>query len=135
MTLQLATDIQNARLDVIESTTGTSPILVVFTGSQPANCAAASTGSTLATMTLPVDWMALAAAGSKGLSGTWQDLVADASGTPGHFRIFESTGVTCKIQGSASVNGGGGLMQFDTVPFVVGGVVAVTAFTLIDGNG
>jgi hypothetical protein len=53
-------------------------------------------------MTLPADWMAVAASGSKGLLGTWQDASADATGTAGHYRI-KASGVT-KHQGTLGSN-------------------------------
>ena len=36
------------------------------------------------------------------MSGTWQDASADASGRAGYFRIFDSAGTTCHIQGLAA---------------------------------
>jgi hypothetical protein len=104
MGYQLSTSVRNARLDTVESTIGTSAQLKVRTGAPPANCAAADTGTVLASMTLPADWMAAAAAGSKALSGTWQDASADATGTAGHFRIYDSAGTTCHVQGTAGTN-------------------------------
>lgn len=41
MTIQLATSTRDAMLDAIETDTGTSAILKIRTGAQPANCAAA----------------------------------------------------------------------------------------------
>jgi hypothetical protein len=104
MGYQISTAVRNARLDTVESTIGTSAQLKVRTGAPPANCAAADTGTVLATMTLPADWMAAAASGSKALSGTWQDASADATGTAGHFRVYDSAGTTCHIQGTAGTN-------------------------------
>jgi hypothetical protein len=104
MGYQISTAVRNARLDTVESTIGASAQLKVRTGAPPANCAAADTGTVLATMTLPADWMAAAAAGSKALSGTWQDASADATGTAGHFRVYDSAGTTCHIQGTAGQN-------------------------------
>lgn len=133
MTTQYSTDVRNARLDVVETTVGVSPTLEVFTGAQPANCAAADSGTLLASMVLPVDWMAAAAGGTKSLSGTWQDLLANNSGTAGHYRI--KAGATCHMQGSAGQSGGGADMQFDNATFVAGqGPITITAFTLTEGN-
>src|SRR5688500_7087221 len=102
MALQLSTTVRNARLDAIETTIGTSPILEIRTGAQPANCAAADSGTLLASMTLPSDWMAAAASGAKALSGTWSDPSANNAGTAAHFRIKDSGGSTCHMQGSVS---------------------------------
>jgi hypothetical protein len=88
MTVQHSVAVRNARLDVWESTIGTSPILRIRTGAQPANCAAARTGTILASITLPSDWMAAASGGVKAKSGTWSDSSADAPGTAGHYEIM-----------------------------------------------
>src|SRR5690348_9916076 len=100
MAIQLSVSVRNARLDQIESTIGTSAILKIRTGAAPADCAAADSGTVLATLTLPSDWMAAAASGSKAKSGTWQDARADATGTAAHFRIYDSGGTTCHLQGT-----------------------------------
>lgn len=99
MSVQLSTAVRNARLDAIESTIGTAPILKIRTGPPPANCAASRTGTVLATLTLPSDWMAAASGGAKALSGTWEDASADADGRAAHFEILDSGGSTCHAQG------------------------------------
>lgn len=100
MAFQFDVASRNAALDAIETTIGASPTLEIRSGAPPANCAAADTGTVLATMALPSDWMGNASAGSKALSGTWQDLSADAGGIAGHFRI--KSGATCRMQGLIS---------------------------------
>lgn len=134
MTLQMSTAVRNARLDAIESTIGTSAILRIRTGSVPASCATADSGSVLATVNLPSDWMAAASGGSKAKSGTWEDTAADNTGTAGHFRIYDSGGSTCHLQGTVTLTGGGGDMTVDNTSFVAGQAFTVTGFTLTDGN-
>lgn len=131
MAIQFADTTRNARLDAIETDLGTSPILEIRTGAQPANCAAADSGTVLATLNLPSDFMAAASGGAKAKSGTWQDASADASGTAGHFRLKTSGGV-CKVQGS--VGQGSGDLQLDNTNLATGQQFTVTAFTLTDGN-
>lgn len=70
MPFQFSTAARNASLDAIETLIGASPILRIRTGAPPANCAAARSGTVLATMNLPADFMAAAVNGSKALSGT-----------------------------------------------------------------
>lgn len=132
MALQLSVAARNGRLDAIETEAGTSAILKIRTGAQPADCAAADSGTVLATLNLPSDWMAAAAGGTKAKSGTWQDASADAAGTAAHFRLYKSDGVTCVLQGS--VGQGSGDLSLDNTNIAVGQVVTVTAFTLTDGN-
>ena len=134
MAIQLAVSTRNARLDAIETDAGTAAILKVRTGAQPASCAAADSGTVLATCTLPTDWMAAASAGAKSLSGSWSDPSADASGTAAHFRLYKSDGTTCIMQGSITATGGGGDMEVDNTSFAAGQVFTVTSFTLTDGN-
>lgn len=132
MAFQFSTAARNASLDAIETAIGTSPTLELRSGAAPANCAAADSGTLLASMALPSDWAAAASAGAKTLLGTWQDTSADAAGTVGHFRIKQ--GATCHIQGSVTITGGGGDMTMDNPVLAVGQLVTVTAFTITAGG-
>jgi len=134
MAVQLSTSVRNARLDAIESTIGTSAILKIRTGAQPATCATADSGTVLATLTLPSDWLAAASSGSKAKSGTWQDTSADATGTAAHFRIYDSGGTTCHLQGSVTATGGGGDLTVDNTSFASGQSFTINSFTLTDAN-
>lgn len=134
MAVQLSVSVRNARLDAIESTTGTSAQLKIRTGAAPATCATADSGTVLATMALPSDWMNAAASGQKTLLGTWQDPAADATGTAAHFRIYDSAGTTCHLQGTVTITGGGGDLTLDNTSIATAQVVNVTSFTLTDGN-
>lgn len=93
MSLQFSTTLRNNVLDQFETTISTAPLLTIWTGGPPATCATANSGSLLATLTLPSDWMAAASGGSKAKSGTWSN-TATGTGTAGHFRIFDSAGST-----------------------------------------
>ncbi len=86
MALQLSVAVRNARLDAIEATVGATAVMKLRSGAQPATCATADSGTVIATLTLPADWMAAAGSGAKALLGTWQDLSADNSGRIGHSR-------------------------------------------------
>lgn len=134
MAVQLSTAVRNARLDAIETAVGASAVLKIRTGAAPANVAAADSGTVLATLSLPADWMAAASGGSKALSGTWQDATADATGTAAHFRLYASDGTTCHMQGTVSATGGGGDLTLDNTSIAAGQPVTVTGFTLTDGN-
>lgn len=134
MSLQYSTGVRNAKLDTVESTIGTSAHLVFLTGSVPANCAAAETGTRVAVLTLPSDWLAAASSGSKAKSGTWQDTSADNAGTISYFRIYDSGETTCHVQGTVTITGGGGDMTLDAVAVLAGQTVTVTTFTLTCGN-
>lgn len=134
MSIQLSVAVRNARLDAIETTIGTSAILEIRSGAPPATCATADSGTLLASMSLPSDWLAAASSGAKAKSGTWQDLSADAAGTAGHFRVKDSGGTACGIQGTVTATGGGGDLTLDNAVLASGQAVSISSFTLTDGN-
>lgn len=130
MALQFSTGVRNALLDAIETEGGTSAVLKIRTGSAPANCGTADSGTVLATINCPSDWMAAASSGSKAKSGTWQDTSADATGTAAHFRLYKSDGTTCIMQGTVTATGGGGDLTLDDITITAGQQVTITSFTL-----
>lgn len=134
MAIQLSTAVRNARLDAIESTIGTSAVLKIRTGAAPADCGTADSGTVLATLSLPSDWMAAASSGAKAKSGTWADASADATGTAAHFRVYASDGTTCGLQGTVTATGGGGDMTLDSTSITSGQSVTISSFTLTDAN-
>lgn len=134
MTTQLSVAVRNAMANQIEATIGTSAILKIRTGAVPANCAAADSGTVVATCNLPSDWLGAASAGAVALNGTWQDTSADATGTAAHFRLYASDGTTCGMQGTVTATGGGGDMTVDNTSFTAGQQFTVTAFSYTRGN-
>jgi hypothetical protein len=87
----------------------------------------------LCELTLPSDWMAAASSGTKAKSGTWSGTGA-AAGTIAHFRIKDSAGTTCHVQGTVTATGGGGDMTVDNAVIAVSQAVTVNTFTLTAGN-
>lgn len=134
MAIQYSAAVRNAELDALETAIGTSAVLKIRSGSAPATVATADSGTVLATMTLPSDWMAAASGGSKAKSGTWQDASADATGTAAHFRIYASDGTTAHIQGTVTATGGGGDLTLDSVSITAAQVVTISSFTITAGN-
>lgn len=134
MALQYSVAVRNGQLDSVETTIGTSAVMRIRTGSAPANCATADSGTVLAELSLPSDWMAAASGGSKAISGTWTDAAADNAGTAGHFRIYASDGTTVHMQGTCSITGGGGDLVLDNTNIAVGQVITVVSFTISAGN-
>lgn len=132
MAVQYSTAVNNARLDAIEATIGASPKLRVFYGAAPANCAAADTGTLLAELSLPSDWMAAAASAAKAMAGTWSGTASAGAGTPPtHFRITNNAGTVVGMQGSAGI-GSGDLQVNGTL--TSGQAFAVTSFTISSAN-
>jgi hypothetical protein len=132
MALQYSTAVNNARLDAIETAIGASAILRIRTGSPPATCATADSGTVLATINLPSDWMAAASGGTKAKSGTWQDASADATGTAAHWRIYDSSGATCHMQGTYGTSSAD--MIGDSVSFTAGQSFTINTFTITAAN-
>lgn len=103
--IQYSSAIYLARLDQVEVSAGASAKLLLFSGSMPANCAAADTGTLLATLTLPSDWMNAASGTTKTLLGSWTGTASGGAGaTPTHFRIKDNAGTTCHLQGTSGIN-------------------------------
>jgi len=136
MALQYSDAVRNARLDVVESTIGASAVLKIYdlTAGAPATTAASITGTVLATLNLPSDWMNAASGGTKTKLGTWQDTSADAAGTADFFRLFATDGTTCHAQGTVTATGGGGDMTLDNTSIASAQQVTITTFTLTAGN-
>ena len=117
--MQLSVAARNAILEALEITyngqalaagtgsggsiTGSAaqPKLRFHTGTMPASCAAARTGTTLVDMTLPADFMSAASSGQKTLNGTWQATAA-AAGLGGYYSILDNAATTCHEQGLLS---------------------------------
>lgn len=131
MGIQYSVAANNARLDAVESTVGASPKLRIYTGTVPANCAAAATGTLLCEMALPSDWMAGASGASKAKAGTWTG-TGVAAGDAGYFRIVDNAGTTCHLQGTCGQ--GTGDLSLDNKNIAVGQSVSVNTFTLTAAN-
>lgn len=134
MALQTSDTVAHARLDAIETAIGASAKMKIFSGAAPANCAAANSGTELAHLDLPSDYMAAAGSRAKAKSGTWQETSATATGTAGHFRIYATDGTTCHMQGTVTATGGGGDLTLDNTSIATAQQVTITAFTLNEPN-
>jgi hypothetical protein len=131
-TAQYSVGMRNRQLDAKNTEWTSTSTLKIFTGAQPANCAAANSGSELVAMTLPATPLAAASSGQVTKSGTWSG-VAGGSGTAGHYRVYKSTvtfdGTTCVEQGAV-----GSDMTLDNNVISSGITVTVTAYTCTAGN-
>jgi len=127
MTFQYSVAVRGAKLDAVETAIGATAVLKIFSGAEPANCAAADPTGLLATLTLPSDWMNAASAGAKTKLGTWS-ATASGTGTAASWRLYASDGTTCHVQGSMSD------MVLDNNSIASGQVVSVNTFTISAGN-
>jgi hypothetical protein len=133
MAIQLSTTLRNNMVGQYETTIGTAPKLQIRSGAQPATCATADSGTLLAELTLPSDWMGAASAGAIALGGTWSGTGA-AAGTAAHYRLKDSAGTTCHEQGSVTATGGGGDLTLDNTSIASSQAVSVTSWTRTQGG-
>lgn len=132
MAIQASTTVRNARLDAIETAVGTAAVVKIRTGAQPANCAAADSGTVLVSWALASDWAAAASGGSKSFSGTPIGTTASGTGTAAHYRLYASDGTTCHMQGTVATSGGD--MTIDNTSVNSGQTVNITSWSMTDGN-
>jgi hypothetical protein len=129
MAIKLATDLRDALVGVFETNIGTSPILNLYTGSPPAAISDADSGTLLASIALPSDWLTAPNSGTVSKNGTWQDLAANNTGNAGYFRI-KTSGSVVKMQGTVSASGGGGDMIVNDIALVTGLPFSISTFTI-----
>lgn len=131
-TLQYSVAVRTARQAAVETATGASAKLYIYSGALPANCAAADPSGLLVTINLPADWAAQSS-GAMTLLGSWT-AAATAAGTAASFRIKDNAGTTCHIQGDVTATGGGGALTLDNTNIANAQTVTINSFTVTDGN-
>ena len=126
MAYQLGTTLRTNQASQLQTTIGSSPILKIWSGAEPSNCAASDPTGLLCTITLPATFLT-SSGGVATLAGTWAG-TASATGTAATIRIYDSTGTTCHIQGNAT--------DFGVSPTSItsGQPVSVTSFVHTMGN-
>lgn len=133
MTIQLGTTLRDNMIGQYESTVGASPKLQIRSGAQPANCAAADSGTLLAEITLPADFLTAPSSGSVSLNGSWSGTGA-AAGTAAHYRLKNNAGSVTHEQGSVTLTGGGGDLTVDNTSVQVSQIVNVTSWVRTQGG-
>lgn len=123
MAYQYSVAVRNAGLDSRFTAIGASAVIKIFSGAEPANCAAADPSGLLGTIQLPATYMAAASGGTKAKTGTWS-AAASAGGVIASWRMYASDGTTCHMQGNTTD------MAFDNVNVASAQVVTVNGFTL-----
>lgn len=106
---------------------GATGFVLIYTGSAPANCGTAASGTLLASL-------AMSSTAGTVTSGVLTlnaitSATAGASGTAGYFRLCTSSaGTTVVAQGT--VNTSGGDLNFPSVAFSSGQTIGITSFTI-----
>lgn len=121
----------NSVVDLLDGGAGAGYI-EIRTGAQPASVGTAASGTLLGTLTLSDPAFGNATSANPSVataSAITSDTNADATGTAGWFRAYDSAAVAI-IDGSITATGGGGDMTLDSVSIVAGGTIAITAWTV-----
>lgn len=130
MTLQYSTALRTNEVSQIQTTVaaaGGQATLVIYSGTEPANCATALSGNTaLCTIDLPTTFLT-AANGVTTIDGSWS-VAASATGTATFFRILDSAG-TCHVQGAIPAD-----MTLQNTSIASGQTVTITSFSVTAGN-
>jgi hypothetical protein len=127
MTYQYGTNLKNAKLNAINTDLGSTSTMKIFSGAEPANCAAADPTGVLVTINLPATPFATASGGAIALSGTWA-AAASGTGTAASWRIYDSSSV-CQIQGNVT-----DLTLTPSTSITSGQTVTITTFGITSGN-
>ena len=135
-TVQLSVAARSARANAVQTENSTTAILRILTGSMPANCAAAETGTILAEIDpLPDPYLTTSADGTIAKTGTWSDASADASGVASYWRLYKADGTTCTMQGDISTTAAGtGSMTLADTNIVAGVPFTVQSFGWTEAN-
>lgn len=126
----------NSELNGAAGVSFDSGVLEFRTGAQPASADDAPTGTVVASITLPADAFATAAAKAAAKTGTWQDPTADATGEMGWARMRTtgdgggSSATDRRIDFAVSESGGGGDIIADNADVNAGQQVTVSSFSL-----
>lgn len=116
----------DAIVDLIDGGAGAGYV-EIRTGTQPATVATAASGTLLGTLTCSDPAFGSASAGVATANSITGDSSADATGTAGWFRVYDSNN-TAIMDGSISTSGAD--MNLDSVSIVAGGTIDITSWTV-----
>lgn len=126
MAVRIPTGSRNAAVDAITARVGTSGLLRIYTGTQPATADTAASGTLLAEVTLPATAFGAASSGVATLNDPGA-VTGVAAGTAGWFRIVNAAGTTTVLDGSVTATGGGGDLTLSNTSIAVGQTVDISA--------
>lgn len=126
MTFQYGVTLRNNQVSQIQTTIGATGSLKIFSGAEPANCAAADPTGLLATIVLPATFLT-SSGGVTTIAGTWS-VAAAATGTAASFRMYDGSAV-CHVQGNTTTD-----LVLNNTSIASGQTVQVTSFSVTAGN-
>lgn len=133
MTIQYSATHRTNNVTDIVTQAGATAYLLIYTGTVPATCATAASGTLLASLPMTATTIGTVTSGVLTMSAI-TSAAAAATGTAGYWRITTTSGgTTCIAQGSVGVSGSD-LNFAGGVSFTSGETISVSSFT-ITANG
>lgn len=132
MATRISTGARNAAADAVTTLLdagAAAGYIEIREGTQPADPQTAASGTLLGTLPLSDPAFGAAATGTATANTITDDSDADASGTAGWFRAYDSD-ANAVIDGSITGTGGGGDLELDDTNIVAGGVISVDSWTI-----
>lgn len=127
MALQYSTTHRTNAMADISTQLSSTAYLLIYTGSVPANAAAAATGTLLAS--LPCSNPFGTATSGVLTASAITSATAAATGTAGYFRLCTSSaGTTCVVQGTVGTSGAD--LNLNSTSISSGQTVSITSFTI-----
>ena len=123
---QYGATLRNNQVSQIQATIGAAGTLKIFSGAEPANCAAADPSGLLATINLPAAFLT-SAGGVTTIAGSWA-ANATGTGTAQSFRMYDGSSV-CHVQGNTTTD-----LVLNNTSIASGQPVLVMQFTVTAGN-
>lgn len=132
MAIKHSATLRNAQADALTTAVGNAGLLRIYSGSRPANVAAAITGTMLAQVTMGSPFAPGASGGVLSPTVPQTELAADNTGTATHYRQWKSDGTTAVQDGDVGTSATD--MVLNTVSLVAGGVFTITTWSHTIGN-
>jgi hypothetical protein len=130
--MKISTAMRNQMVSQYEILLGVNPVLEIRSGSAPNFCEDSDSGTLLASITLPSDWMISPVNGTVSIQGIWSG-AGIASGNAGHYRL-KTSGGTVHEQGTVYQAGGSGDLGLDNTSIAPNQIVQVTTWTRTQGG-
>jgi hypothetical protein len=128
MAHQYGATLRTNQVAQIQTTVGAAGLLKIFSGVEPANCAAADPTGLLCTISLPATFLnSTNGATTIAPVGGWT-ANASATGTAASYRMYDS-GATCHVQGNTTTD-----LVLNNQSITSGQTVTVTSYTVTAGN-
>lgn len=127
--------VRNNKLDEITAAIGSSGLLRIYDGSQPADADTAVSGQTLlAELALSATAAGAASGGVLTFSAISDDSSANATGTASWFRVVTSGGAAVFDGDITTVATGTGDLQLDSTSITATQTVSVSSLTITEGS-